>query len=619
MNLHLSPCSLGRSLALFAAALLALPALADPVQLLVSRIGIDESAQEVLVERPGHRPLARAADGGPLLTTAGVRILPPVDADSEDRLLRGVTILVESVAESGDAPTPTDNDYTRISEAIAAVAAVGDGTIVRLVGTFDWTEMNAFDSWEAEGFGILGPTGVADVTIGAQSLGDAVILGPGDLPELYFEGFLFLFGGTYQGWTIENLDLRGFDWTLGLFHAQDGTGSTVDFNDVTIANNRIELPVDLNTNAAPDDNFQNIALHFAFGTNQTIQGNEFILPGTGVSDSGAPMPASAASVVMQSNTSGGAVFDGLQILDNVMRITGAQNADPERIYGIWENAAGHTSNITVSGNSFVNEDPGNMPFANFQRGFRVTSHSSMTSTVTYSNNRVEGANIGIHWIGDGYTSEPPATVEAVEVTGNVLLNNDTGVWVHSDNGNTNSKANVTFNRFFGNNVGLVVDDSEVTAENNWWGCNAGPGAMGCDNALFTGTGFMDTDPWLVLGLELAADSVIRGGMTTATASLRENSDGMDTTADGNVPDGTPVDFSATGGTMMPEDTATLAGLADSTYTAGDTAGSFDVSTTVDNETVTEPIDVTLEDIFTDGFESGDTSMWGRVVSDGMEQ
>lgn len=620
--------SLGRSSAAFtavlAAALLALPAFAlpadaDMAQILVSRIGPDERAQEVVVERPGHRPVARSADGGPLLTTAGVRLLPPVDASSEDRLLRGVTILVESVTETGDAPTPTDNDYTRISEAIAAVAGVGDGTIVRLVGTFDWTEMNAFDSWEAEGFGILGPTGVADVTIHAQSLGDAVVLGPGDLPELYFEGFLFLFGGTYQGWAVENLDLRGFDWTLGLFHAQDGTGSTVDFNDVTIANNRIELPVDLNTNVAPDDNFQNIALHFAFGTNQTIQGNEFILPGTGVSDTGAPMPASAASVVMQSNTSGGAVFDGLQILDNVMRITGAQNADPERIYGIWENGAAHTSNITVSGNSFVNEDAGNMPFANFQRGFRVTSHSSMTTTVTYSHNRVEGANIGIHWIGDNFTSQPPATVTAVQVTGNVLLNNDTGVWVHSDNGNTNSKANVTFNRFFGNNVALVVDDSEVTAENNWWGCNGGPGAMGCDNALFTGIGFMDTDPWLVLGLELASDSVIRGGMTTATASLRENSDGMDTAGSGNVPDGTPVDFSATGGPMMPEITATLAGLAESTYTAGDTAGSFDVSTTVDNETITEPIEVTLDEIFIDGFEVGDPSSWDRVVSDGMEQ
>jgi hypothetical protein len=619
MNLHLSPRSLGRNLALFAATLLALPALADPAQLLVSRVGVDERAEEVLVQRPGHRPVARAADGGPLLTTAGVRLLPPVDATSENRLLRGVTILVESVAESGDAPTPTDNDYTRISEAIAAVGAVGDGTIVRLVGTFDWTEMNAFDSWEAEGFGILAPTGIADVTVHAENLGDAIVLVPGDLPELYFEGFLFLFGGTYQGWTLENLDLRGFDWTLGLFFQPGGAGSTVDFNDVTIANNRIELPVDLNTNVAPDDNFQNIALHFAFGTNQTIQGNEFILPGIGVSDTGAPMPASAASVVMQSNTSGGAVFDGLQILDNVMRITGAQDADPERIYGIWENGAAHTSNITVSGNSFVNEDPGNMPFANFQRAYRVTSHSSMATTVTYSNNRAEGANIGIHWIGDNFTSEPPATVQAVQVTGNLLLNNDTGVWVHSDNGNTNSKANVTFNRFFGNNVGLVVDDSEVTAENNWWGCNGGPGAMGCDNALFTGTGFMDTDPWLVLGLELDDSSVIRGGMTTATASLRENSDGMDTAGGGNLPDDTPVTFSATGGTMMPEDTATLAGLAASTYTAGTTAGSFDISTTVDNETVTEPIEVTLDEIFIDGFESGNPSAWTRVVSDGMEQ
>lgn len=602
----------GRTLAILAATFVVLPALGNPAHLLVSRIGAGDHAQEVQVERPGQRPVARAADGGPLLTTAGTRLLPPVDAASSDPLLSAITILVESVAESGDTPTPTDNDYTRISEAIAAIGAVGDGTVVRLVGTFDWTETNAFDSWEAEGFGILAPTGVANAFVRAENLGDAIVLGPGDLPEVYYEGFLFLYGGTYQGWTIENLDLRGFDWTMGMFF-ESGPGSTTDFNDVTIANNRIEMPVDLNTNVAPDDNFQNIGLHFAFGTNQTIQGNEFILPGTGVSDTGAPMPASAASVVMQSNTSGGSVYDGLQILDNLIRITGAQDADPERIYGIWENGAANTSNISVSDNTFVNEDAGNQPFANFQRAFRVTSHSSMSTTVTYSGNRVEGANIGIHWIGDGYTSEPPATVEAVEVVGNTLLDNDTGVWVHSDNGNTNSKANLSYNRFSGNALGLFVDDSEVTAENNWWGCNGGPGATGCDNAVFTGTGFLDADPWLVLSLGLDSSTLIRGATTMATASLRENSDAADTSAGGNVPDGTPVAFGATGGTMMPEDTTTTAGLAQSTYTAGDTAGSFDVSATVDAETVTEPVEITLDPIFTDGFETGDLSMWGTVV------
>ncbi|MCB1056597.1 MAG: hypothetical protein KDD11_13930, partial [Acidobacteria bacterium] len=577
-----------RVLAILFTALLVAPGLAQAAQLLVSRIDTDGSSREMLIERPDHRPVPRAADGGPLLTTAGTRLLPPVDAASSDPLLRGVTILVESVGMTGDTPTPTDNDYTRIAEAIGAIGAVGDGTIVRLVGTFDWSESNALASWAAQGYEILAPAGVANAFVRAEALGEAIIEGPGDLPEVYGEGFLFLYSGTYRGWTIENLDLRGFDWTMGMFYVQ-GSSSTTDFNDVTIASNRFEMPADLNANAAPNDTFQNIGLHFAFGTNQTIAGNEFVLPGDGVSDTGGMTPASAASVVMQSNTSGGAVYDGLLITGNLMRITGAQNADPERIYGIWENAAAHTSNITVSDNIFLNEDAGNLPFANFQRAFRVTSHSSMTTTVTYSGNVAEGANIGIHWIGDGYTSEPPASVEAVQLVGNTFLDNDTGVLVHSDNGNTNSKANLVYNRFFGNAVGVLVDDSTVTAEDNWWGCNGGPGASGCDTAVFTGVGLLDTDPWLVLSLQLGSPMVLRGGTVAATASLRMNSDAADTSGGGTVPDGTPVAFGATGGTVMPEDALTSAGLADTTYTAGSTAGTFEVSATVDGETVTQPI------------------------------
>ncbi len=361
----------------------------------------DGYSAEVPIHLPGRREAPAAKDA----VLKSLNLLQ--DASG------AITILVESIEESGDTPTADDNDYTRIDNAVQAVEALDDGTIVRLVGTFDWNEENAFASWAADDYGILAPSGVADVTITALALGDAVIIGPGELEDvnIYYEGFLYMWGGLYQGWTVENLDIRGFDWTIGMFY--DTGGSTEDFNGVTIRNNRIEMPNDLpgNYSAGVGEVFQNIAFHLGFGENQTIEGNEIFIPGdTNGDDLDPDAVLKASCVALQSNTSGGNAYDGLRIVDNKIHITGAQAAVPEIIYGIWENAAGHTSNIEVSGNSFVNENAGNDPALNFQRAFRVTSHSSATTTVRYADNLVVGANIAIHWIGDNYTSNPPATV-----------------------------------------------------------------------------------------------------------------------------------------------------------------------------------------------------------------
>ena len=114
---------------------------------------------------------------------------------------------------------------------------------------------------------------------------------------------------------------------------------------------------------------------------------------------------------MQSNISGGTVYDGLLITNNVIRVLNAQSADPERIIGIWENGHAHLSDIAVSGNQFVNQAAGNDPDANLQRAFRVTSHSSSTTTVTYRDNEVSGANIGFEWLaGQNFAGNQPVVL-----------------------------------------------------------------------------------------------------------------------------------------------------------------------------------------------------------------
>ena len=322
-------------------------------------------------------------------------------------------------------PTPLDNDYTRIKNAVAAANA-GDRII--LSGVFDWTETNAAASWglgndglpaNADDYSILLPI-VNNVEVTANSLGAATIQGPGDLAAENLEGVFSANGGDNQEWTFSNLRILDFDLAIGFFN---GAGGSDAFKDVTIENNLIRVPPDLNATAAPADVNQNIGIHYSFGRDQTISSNEIEIAGTGLS-AGAN---SSSTVGMQSNISGGNIYEGLQITGNELRVLGAQSADPDTIIGIWENAHGHTSNVTVRNNVFENLAAGNDPVLNRQRAFRVTSHSSATTTVLYEGNFIEGANRGFEW--------PPiqnfAGNKPVQLIANVVENAGTGILIQS--------------------------------------------------------------------------------------------------------------------------------------------------------------------------------------------
>jgi uncharacterized repeat protein (TIGR01451 family) len=322
-----------------------------------------------------------------------------------------------------------NNDYRRIQNALNA--AMSGDTII-LSGTFDFTQPFAAAAWAlgndgmastGDDYEVLAPA-VNNVTLTATSLGSATIQGPGDLAAVNLEAFLVFdpsITGPSQGWTISNLRILDFDLSIGMFAV-----GVSDFNGTHIQNNFIRIPNDLNATVAPADVNQNIGINFSFGTNQVISGNSFQLPGDGVSDT---MGGNfSSSVVMQSNTSGGSVYDGLTISNNVIHILNAQSANPQVTLGIWENGHAHTSNITISNNSFINDAAGNSPALNIERAFRVTSHSGATSTVTYSGNSISGTNIGFQWItGSNFTGN-----QAVVLTNNTITNSDTGVLVQSN-------------------------------------------------------------------------------------------------------------------------------------------------------------------------------------------
>lgn len=132
-------------------------------------------------------------------------------------------------------------------------------------------------------------------------------------------------------------------------------------------------------------------------------------------------------------------------------------------------------------------------------------------------------------------------------------------------------------------TGLENDlTTSVTAENNWWGCNAGPADAACVGT----TGLVDADPWLTLTLTADQSQMTAGGVINLLASLKTNSNNEDTSASGIVMDGIPVGFATTYGTLNAVSGSLINGTAAFTLTVPEpmTKTSATVSATVDNQT-----------------------------------
>ena len=137
-----------------------------------------------------------------------------------------------------------------------------------------------------------------------------------------------------------------------------------------------------------------------------------------------------------------------------------------------------------------------------------------------------------------------------------------------------------FNRIVGNGDNDIdCVSGSVNAENNWWGSNTGPTA-----ARITGT--VDGNPWIILKISASPTSILVGGTSTVTADLTWNSNNAQPTG-GHVPDGTPITFSGTLGTIP--NASTVNGIATTTFTAGNTPGTATVSALLDGVTVSTSI------------------------------
>jgi len=122
----------------------------------------------------------------------------------------------------------TDNDFTRVSEAIANV---NDGETIMLHGEFDWSEPNAWADYSVSGgagYGVIYvDTNWNNVTISGAA-GAKVRKDPDPVGETGEYDFLYLGGGAiFNNVTIENLAIENFSqFVVTLYDAT--------FNDVTV-------------------------------------------------------------------------------------------------------------------------------------------------------------------------------------------------------------------------------------------------------------------------------------------------------------------------------------------------------------------------------------------------
>ena len=373
--------------------------------------------------------------------------------------------------------------------------------------------------------------------------------GPGPPPQV---------SGNQQG-----LGIYGFA-TAGN-HPLEVTNSRISgFQKGGIAAGSQFMPVDLTdstiTCGGTQDTMAQNAAQIGFGTSPAswavteseVSGNEF-------ADCryGGASPVAAAALLLYADGGAGDVL-----------VTGNDfdASDYSLIQGIDSDSKATFSDNTIA-------DAGNGPA--FGAGLDLTE----TDAVVSGNSIEGGGDVGLDLNGLG---------SAAQLSGNSIVGFATGVQVGT--GVHTATTSAINNRIAGNGVGLAnLSDDAIVAENNWWGCNAGPASAPCDPITTPNAGTVDSNPWLVMEATAAPPAgtpLTVSDTVDIDTQILKNSDGDPITPPA-VPAGTPVSYASSNGPVMSIAPASnpldAAGLSDSTATADD-PGDATVSTTIDGQT-----------------------------------
>jgi CSLREA domain-containing protein len=360
----------------------------------------------------------------------------------------------------------------------------------------------------------------------------------------------------------------------------DNAGTTA-----TITNNTL-------TGSTSTNFFQTVIL-VSSGASASISGNQ--ITGAQCSDANncGPDTFTQAAAVGVSLT---APANGTQVTNNT--ISGND-------YGInYVAAPGVTA--TVSGNTF-----------NANRYFGINNSEGNLSV---TNNTFSGtSNVAVAAVSVNDPSNNTQSDSTVTLTGNTITGATVGLQLLDDPNNPPDNffpiITAHFNRIVATTTAIDnPQNSTSDMENNWWGCNAGPGNTGC--GAVNGTG-VDFDPWFVLAASAMPNSIVPGGTSNVAADMTHNSDGV---VPASAPPDMPISFSATNGMMNPTSGTLTTGAASSTFTSTNASNAI-ATATVDNQNADAPITVnapsfTIDDVMMTEGNSGTTAFVFHVTKTG---
>jgi hypothetical protein len=338
--------------------------------------------------------------------------------------------------------------------------------------------------------------------------------------------------------TVNNASLTGFQKGAIVV---DNTGSSG-----TITNNTI-TGLGLANIAAN-------AIQISRGASGTVTGNN-------ITANECTSPACGPNLLTQDTSTGVLLFQG----GSPISIT--NNTISSNDVGIYNNAPG----VTITGNTMV---------ANRYAGiFQDQGSANITgNTLTGS------MNVGVAAISlNGSSGNSTATL-----TGNTIVGATTGLQLLDQNNADAFVPQLTahFNRIVSGTTAIDNPSNQtINVENNWWGCNAGPGVPAC--GIVSGNN-VDFDPWFKVAAQAVPNSITPGATSNVPVDMTHNSDNAVPAS--TCPD-TPVSYNATNGTMTPPTGTITAGAASSQFTSTSTS-SANVTVTVDNQNLNLPITVT---------------------------
>ena len=275
---------------------------------------------------------------------------------------------------------------------------------------------------------------------------------------------------------------------------------------------------------------------------------------------------------------GGGIGNGAGTL-NVSGTTISNNTSGASGAGIYTDSFGvgsfSLSNSTLTGNSTTNGNGG---------GVVVAGSGSVTSS-SFSSNHANGAGT----LGGGLLSQGgSATVTLSSFSGNTAGFGGGGI------ANSGGSLTANYSRIANNTAasgsGLANFGGTTLANDNWWGCNSGPGGS-CNSV--SGTTVVG---WLLLRNVPGNSSLCAGQQTTLTADIKGRNSGPALTVELNglvpIPDSPATIFSnAVNGSLSSASTQFINGVATATFTAGATPGAASADAALDSETVTASMTV----------------------------